>query len=189
MERLNDLTRREYYASFPFADEKATMEAVNAALQAILGVPVSPDKTGIYLISSNAGFYSSVAFWEEVLEKGPGLANPERFPWTLANAPCGAISRAFGITGPNYTFHGTAMDLPVTLEQIDFDLSQELISQAWLIALDFGKNLKENTRLSVLVFSDALEVNALMAQLYRQPYGLEGLSSDALKKFQFFATD
>jgi len=60
-------------------------------------------QSAVYFISSNAGTYSSIAFWENALEHSPRFANPGIFPWTLANATSGYIARRFSITGPNYT--------------------------------------------------------------------------------------
>lgn len=61
------------------------------------------DKTAVYFISSNAGTFSSITFWQNALEHSPRFANPGIFPWTLANATSGYIARRFSITGPNYT--------------------------------------------------------------------------------------
>ncbi|WP_452233073.1 hypothetical protein [Lacinutrix sp. MEBiC02595] len=61
------------------------------------------NQSAVYFISSNAGTFSSIAFWENALEHSPRFANPGIFPWTLANATSGYIARRFSITGPNYT--------------------------------------------------------------------------------------
>lgn len=181
METISPTSKpRSYFAQIPFADEKETLDSANTMLLEAFGKPIDPVGTGIYLISSNAGFYSSVAFWKEVLDKGPGLANPERFPWTLANAPCGAIARAFGIQGPNYTFNGSAIDLPVLLEQIDFDLSQQLISCAWLVAIDFGAFSNESTSFAVLVLTDHAEVSWISNYVSSDEFGTGGLASEKL---------
>ncbi|MBU2940124.1 hypothetical protein KO494_11300 [Lacinutrix sp. C3R15] len=61
------------------------------------------NQSAVYFISTNAGNFSSIAFWENALKHSPRFANPGIFPWTLANATSGYIARQFGITGPNYT--------------------------------------------------------------------------------------
>ncbi|MFN0175388.1 MAG: hypothetical protein ACKVU0_12115 [Saprospiraceae bacterium] len=187
MEPITAITLRGHFIQLPFADEKETMDVVNAQLLKVFGLPAAPEKTGIYLISTNAGFYSSVAFWKEVLDKGPGLANPERFPWTLANAPCGAMSRAFGITGPNYTFTGSSIDLPVVLEQIEFDVRQGIIDQAWLIAITFAEDQFQSTRMLALVFSEMTEIANVMEQISLYPNGVDRGSVDTLKEMVRFA--
>lgn len=68
------------------------------------------NQTAIYFISSNAGTFSSIAFWENALEHSPRFANPRIFPWTLANATSGYIARKFSITGPNYTSIDNTID-------------------------------------------------------------------------------
>lgn len=80
------------------------MPAIIAALEEEFGKPAKPDATGIYVISNHIGTNSSLAFWKDVIKNGPAFANPELFPWTLANSACGYIARYFGITGPNYTY-------------------------------------------------------------------------------------
>ena len=61
------------------------------------------NQTAVYFVSSNAGTFSSIAFWQNALEHSPRFANPGIFPWCLANATAGYIARRFSITGPNYT--------------------------------------------------------------------------------------
>ncbi|WP_055445007.1 hypothetical protein [Lacinutrix himadriensis] len=68
------------------------------------------NQSAVYFISSNAGTFSSIAFWENALEHSPRFANPGIFPWTLANATSGYIARRFSITGPNYTIIDNTVD-------------------------------------------------------------------------------
>ena len=84
--------------------EKEAMPAIIATLEKEFGKPANPDATGLYVISNHIGANASLAFWKDVIKNGPALANPELFPWTLANSACGYIARHFCITGPNYTY-------------------------------------------------------------------------------------
>lgn len=84
--------------------EKDVMPGIAEIIEKEFGKPTNPDATGLYVVSNHIGTNSSLAFWKDVLQHGPAFANPELFPWTLANSACGYIARHFGITGPNYTY-------------------------------------------------------------------------------------
>lgn len=84
--------------------EKEAMHGIIETIEQTFGKPERPDATGLYIISNHIGTNASLAFWKDVIENGPAFANPELFPWTLANSACGCIARHFGITGPNYTY-------------------------------------------------------------------------------------
>lgn len=55
---------------------------------------------------------TALRFCAEALEVGPALASPAAFPRCLANAPCAAIARRFGMTGPNATWPVANLDRP-----------------------------------------------------------------------------
>ncbi|QCX01018.1 hypothetical protein FGM00_13180 [Aggregatimonas sangjinii] len=73
-------------------------------------------KSAVYLLTNTAGSNSSVQLWANALEHSPRFANPNMFPWTLANATAGYIAREFLIEGPNYTIVSKDLDLNEILE-------------------------------------------------------------------------
>ena len=79
------------------------------------------NKSAVYFMSSNAGTFSSIAFWKNALQHSPRFANPGVFPWTLANATSGYIARRFSITGPNYTI----VDNEINEEQLIFNFKND----------------------------------------------------------------
>jgi hypothetical protein len=64
----------------------------------------------LLVVTDDAGSGTSVRFWREALAVGLDVASPGAFPWCLANAPCAAIARRFGITGPNLTWSASFVD-------------------------------------------------------------------------------
>jgi 3-oxoacyl-(acyl-carrier-protein) synthase len=122
----------------PVGLEKEVMPEVVAILESRLGHPNRPEATSLYVLSDRLGQTSALAFWGDAVEKGPALANPELFPWTLANGPCGFIARHFGIKGPNYTFVVDPEDA-ASIEWIAQSAHSEKIElalhDAWVIVL------------------------------------------------------
>lgn len=98
-------------------NEREALEEIVNTLQAKYGKPGNPKSTGLFVISNHIGTQSSIAFWKDVIKNGPAFANPELFPWILANSACGVIARHFGITGPNFTYTGPT-NVPSYLTQI-----------------------------------------------------------------------
>lgn len=140
-------------ATLPYALEKDTMPRVGNTLEALFATQVEPDARGLYLASKNAGELSALRFWSDAQVSGVALANPELFPWTLANAPCGWLARQFRVTGPNYTYTGSAKALREALEQASEDLHSGRVMTAWVIAIDFGKKPRHNTALAAIRLS------------------------------------
>lgn len=118
--------------------EKAAMVAIAADLGAIFTTACRPERRGLYLVSSNAGFASSLTFWEGVRE-GVAFAGPGPFPWTLSNAPCRWLAREFELRGPNLTHTGRADALGASLHQCRQDLDDQVAEAAWIVAVDFGR--------------------------------------------------
>ena len=105
--------------------EKAAMVAIAADLGAIFTTACRPERRGLYLVSSNAGFASSLTFWEGAVREGVAFAGPGLFPWTLSNAPCGWLAREFELRGPNLTHTGRADALGASLHQCRQDLDDQ----------------------------------------------------------------
>jgi 3-oxoacyl-(acyl-carrier-protein) synthase len=112
------------------------------------GGDVPPHRIGLYLSSADAGVATSVRFWSEARRTGLGMANPELFPWCLANAPAAALARRFGITGPNYTLLGEGDALLAVFNTASDDLLTERIDAAVVIALEMKTGRCSGLRLA-----------------------------------------
>lgn len=100
-----------------------------------------------------AGVRSALLFWTEVSEHGPALANPELFPWTLANAACGWLAREYSITGPSLTCTGAVEALTAALNQAQEDLDAGRVTTAFVVAVDFATSGRGRTRFGALRLS------------------------------------
>ena len=98
------------------------------------------NKSAVYLMSSNAGSFSSIAFWKNALEHSPRFANPGIFPWTLANATAGCIARAFSINGPNYTIIENELDANELISLYQNDQQKYNLMNAFLITWELKTN-------------------------------------------------
>lgn len=128
-----------------YAPEKETLPRLGERLAPLFEPPVAPGRSGLYLASGNAGFQSSLLFWAEAQRSGVAVANPELFPWTLANAPCGWLARHFQVTGPNFTFTGGGEASVAALEQACTHLREKLVDAAWVVGLDFAQRPRGRT--------------------------------------------
>lgn len=118
--------------------EREAVEAALAALAPLFEFEGARERTALFVVSSNAGSATSMRFWAEAVRTGVGLASPELFPWCLANAPCGAIARRFGITGPNYTCLGEAEALTGALQAAADELAASRVDVALVVAFEFA---------------------------------------------------
>lgn len=116
--------------------EREAVEAIAPALAPLFERDGAPaHRMGLYLASSDAGAATSLRFWSEARRTGLALANPELFPWCLANAPCGALARRFGVTGPNHSLLGEADALLAAFDAALEALVSERIDIAVVVAL------------------------------------------------------
>ena len=138
-----------------------------ADLLAPLIAPGAPrDRVGLFVVSSNAGAPTSLRFWAEAQRTGLALASPELFPWCLANAPCGALSRHLGITGPNFTFLGGATALADAVEAADDLLNGGRIDHGLVVMLEFADSAQDHARGLALVVTHGDEgVRAVLQAL------------------------
>ncbi|MFT3948718.1 MAG: hypothetical protein QM763_17270 [Agriterribacter sp.] len=116
--------------------EKEAMPAIIATLETAFGKPAKPGETGLYVISDHIGTNASLAFWKDVIKNGPAFANPELFPWTLANSVCGYIARHFGITGPNYTYTcppDAEAYINEVVKQAKEDQEKSALDETWIV--------------------------------------------------------
>jgi hypothetical protein len=142
MERITSIQTTTFDWVAPRLSERDTIEVWIEWLQQQGVQPPDPERTGVYCVSPNAGFGSAVEFWREGLQKGMGLANPEAFPWTLANAPAAAVARHWGFKGPNFTFCADKSGISFAQEQAHHDLSQNIISAAWVLYMVWGTDVQ-----------------------------------------------
>lgn len=97
----------------------------------------SSGRAGLFVATRDAGSRTSVQFWRDAMRVGVAFANPELFPWCLANAPCAAIARRFKITGPNVTWLGDDA-LASALAAAHAAIDQHSIDAAFVVEIVFG---------------------------------------------------
>ena len=135
--------------------EREAVEAVATPIAALLAPHTPPgaarDRIGLFVASRNAGAPTSLAFWAQAQKTGLALASPELFPWCLANAPCGALSRQLGITGPNFSFLGDAGALFDALETAHDLLHAGRIELGLVVVLNFADAVRADARGLALV--------------------------------------
>jgi 3-oxoacyl-(acyl-carrier-protein) synthase len=117
-------------------------EALGGAIEAL--APLMEGAAGVdsalLVVSDNAGGASALRFWADAQRSGVGLANPELFPWCLANSPGAALSRRFGLAGPNITW----LDGPAGQAQA-WQAAQDLLrsgraARVFLVVLRLGQD-------------------------------------------------
>ena len=97
-------------------------------------------RSALCVASTDAGSRTALRFWSEAQRTGVALANPELFPWCLANAPCAAIARRYGITGPNGTWLGDDA-LAAAWTAACGHLTKGSVAQAFVVTVAFGHAL------------------------------------------------
>lgn len=137
-------------ARLPFAGEKDLLPAIGQQLAPLFHPGPEAGRAGLYLVSANAGFQSSLSFWADAKRSGVAVANPELFPWTLANAPCGWLAREFQVTGPNFTYTGGNEALSAALSQACEHLRTATVDTAWVIAIDFAQTPGRTTHVAAM---------------------------------------
>ena len=122
---------------FEAALDRDAIDAIAAGLTPLFepGDDVPPDRVGLYVASADAGVATSRQFWSDARRTGLGLANPELFPWCLANAPATALARRFGITGPNHSLLGEGDALLAAFDAAIDSLVARRIDAAVVMAL------------------------------------------------------
>jgi hypothetical protein len=164
---MGKLARIEKYSrgTLTYASEKETLPRLARRLQGLFDQAAAPDRSGLFLASSNAGFQSAVQFWADARRSGLAVANPELFPWTLANATGGYLSRHFKISGPNATYTGHQEALLAAVQQAREQLQLGRIDTAWIVAVDFAQVAPQRTVFSAVCFSTLAEADFLCSTL------------------------
>lgn len=149
--------------------EREAMAQVIEGLAPVFDITTARDRSGLIVASNNAGSATSLHFWAQAVEVGVAVASPELFPWCLANAPCGALSRHFGITGPNATLLGEGDALVGAVDTAAQWLVSRRVDHAIVVALSFAGSAAPGRALALcLAGSDgkpAGHFEALRAQL------------------------
>jgi hypothetical protein len=96
--------------------------------------------SALFLASPDAGTATALRFWSDAQRNGVALANPELFPWCLANAPCASLARRFGITGPNATWLGDDDALDAAWSAAESALRSQLVGRAFIVDVCFGSS-------------------------------------------------
>jgi hypothetical protein len=116
--------------------ERQSMESAMDRL-APLFENASGERSALFLVSPNAGSATALRFWADAQTTGVAFANPELFPWCLANAPCAALARRFGIAGPNFTWLGDEEALQAASSAAEYALKQGRIECAFVVSVCF----------------------------------------------------
>jgi len=124
-------------------------EAMQIAIDGLVELfsDASGDDSALFVVSRNAGNASAERFWADAQRSGVALASPELFPWCLANAPCGALARRFGITGPNCTWLGGDDALHSAHAAAAAALGDGRVERAYVVAVEFGSPTSGRGRL------------------------------------------
>lgn len=117
-------------------------QAIESVMDQIAGLfeNGAGDRSGIFLASPNAGNSTAQRFWADAQGVGVAFANPELFPWCLANAPCAALARRFGITGPNFTWLGGEDALQAAWSAAEIAIHRRRIERAFVVGVSFGES-------------------------------------------------
>lgn len=126
------------FVDFKRCLEREAMDHIADNIAPLFDIAGPRARIGLLIASDNAGTATSVQFWADALRTGLGLASPERFPWCLANAPCGALARRFGVTGPNSTLLGQTEALLGALDTSADLFAQDQIDSAIIVVLCFA---------------------------------------------------
>ena len=167
---------RSVHGTLESGPEKAVMPAIGDRIAPLFAS--EPARSGLYLASANAGFRSSLIFWSNACRSGVGLASPELFPWTLANAPCGWLARKFGVTGPNATYTGKLDALAAAFDQAAAHLATGEVGRAIVVAIDFAQSQRQATRFAGVRLSSG-EGAVLVERVASGPFTRRGRLTNA----------
>ena len=117
-------------------------QAIDAVMDGLS--PLFEERTGkrsaLFLASPDAGNATALRFWADAQLAGVALANPELFPWCLANAPCAALARRFGIIGPNSTWLGGEEALQAAWSAAEYAIRQGRVECVFVVSVCFGSS-------------------------------------------------
>jgi hypothetical protein len=146
---LEFVMRADADIDMELSSARSEREAMEAALERLapLFAGGSGHTSALFVVSANAGSGTALRFWADAQRSGVAVANPELFPWCLANAACSAISRRFGITGPNSTLLGADDALRAAWSAALYALTQRRAERAFIVEVNFASNVGAPGRL------------------------------------------
>ena len=119
--------------------EREALAGAMEALAPLMDGAGGPD-SALLVVSDNAGRASALQFWADAQRSGVGFANPDLFPWCLGNSPGAALSRRFGLCGPNITWlDGPDVQLQAWQAAHDLLRSNRAV-RAFVVALHLGQD-------------------------------------------------
>lgn len=119
--------------------EREALAGAFDALTPLMGDAAGPD-SALFIVSDNAGRASALRFWADAQRSGVGLANPELFPWCLANSPGAALSRHFGLAGPNTTWLAGPAGLPHAWQAAHDAVRGGRAARVFVVGLHLGQD-------------------------------------------------
>jgi 3-oxoacyl-(acyl-carrier-protein) synthase len=96
-----------------------------------------PERTGLYLATSNSGVQESILFWKNALESSPRFANPANFSQTLSNGPAGLLSQTLQVKGPCYTMIGRSEADEACNYHASVDLETQIVDLCLVARMDY----------------------------------------------------
>ena len=118
--------------------EREATEHIGDGVAPLFEIDTSAERIALVVVSDSAGSATALQFWSDARRTGVALASPERFPWCLANAPCGALARRFGVTGPNSTLLGEGEALRAALDTVEDLFAQGRVDTAMIVVACFA---------------------------------------------------
>jgi len=118
--------------------EREATDHIADGIAPLFAIDTPAGRLALVVVSDSAGTATAVQFWADALRTGVALASPERFPWCLANAPCGALARRFGVTGPNSTLLGEGDALGAALDTVEDLFALGRVDTAMIVVICFA---------------------------------------------------
>ena len=126
----------EFALDSDLVERQATESAMDRLAPLFEGV--AGERSALFVASPNAGSTTAQRFWADAQTVGVAFANPELFPWCLANAPCAALARRFGVTGPNSTWLGGDDALQAAWRAAEHALNRQRVDCVFVVRMCFS---------------------------------------------------
>lgn len=109
---------------------RLAMAAARMAIESSGITDLADRATGLALGTAFGPVETSVRYFDEYLDKGPGLAPPQLFAESVANAPGSHIAIEWGLTGFNVTFTQSVTSALLALGFAGLQIAKETTSTA-----------------------------------------------------------
>ena len=146
--------------------EKPAMVAVAAEAAELFAATCASERRALYVVSANAGFASSLAFWAGRRREGVALAGPALFPWTLAERAVRLARPGVRCTWTERHAHRPSRRSSAALHQCWLDLDDRQADVGWIVAVDFAAVERRGRG---VVRGDAVSSGSGPARLERSP--------------------